>query len=155
MVALKSKFKDYYTDIRKHIAVNDELLNAQEEKFKEQLDNWEITPEEQAAKLTEYYARQTETLLSSSISTTMQLLELEYKSELLNQQANQVIRQIQGYDDNLMVKMAEFQSGLASFAVNSGSDTAQDTIDRLNLLLIEIEKRIKVVLNNQAPVLGV
>ncbi len=41
-------------------------------------------------------------------------------------------RQNLGFDDNLFVKDVQFQSSLASYAVNSGSDTAQDAIDSLH-----------------------
>lgn len=40
-------------------------------------------------------------------------------------------RQKRGFDDNIFIKDVEFQANLASFAVNSGSATAQTTIDAL------------------------
>jgi hypothetical protein len=140
--------------IRRHLGSNDDLFTLQEKKFLKQIENWGLTPEEQSIRLTEYYIKQTELLLTSSSEITINLLEMEYKTELLYQQALQVVRQIQGYDDNLMVKMGEFQSGLASFAVNSGSDSAQAAIDDLKAILEAIEKRVKLIVNNDNPVVS-
>lgn len=153
MQALQRKFRDYYSTIRRHLGSNDDLFTLQERKFINQLDKWGVTPEEQSIRLTEYYIKQTELLLQSSSQITINLIEMEYKTELLYQQALQVVRQIQGYDDNLMVKMGEFQSGLASFAVNSGSDSAQDAINDLKAILLEIEKRVTKITKNTDPVL--
>ena len=48
-------------------------------------------------------------------------------------------RQEKGFDDNLFVKTTEFQSNLASFAVNAGSDTAQTSIDDLKTKMATLE----------------
>jgi len=58
------------------------------------------------------------------------------------EQKNLVQRQIRGYDDNMLIKIAEFQGGLASFAVNANSDTAQDTIDTLHEKMKAVEDRV-------------
>ncbi len=52
-----------------------------------------------------------------------------------------VDRQIQGYADNLLVKAAEYQGGLASFAVNSGSDTANEAISDFQTTINQIKLR--------------
>ena len=52
-------------------------------------------------------------------------------------------RQEQGYDDNMLLKIVEHQSGLASFAVNAGSDTAQSAIDALKDKMAAVEMRVK------------
>ncbi len=55
-----------------------------------------------------------------------------YQQSLIEVQTRLVNRQVDGYGDNLLVKAAEFQGGLASFAVNSGSDTANSAIANFN-----------------------
>ncbi len=62
--------------------------------------------------------------------------------ELNTQQKFLVERQRRGYDDNMLIKVAEFQGGLASFAVNANSDSAQDTIDTLHEKMKAVEDRV-------------
>ena len=53
-----------------------------------------------------------------------------------------VKRQKDAYDDNLIVKTAEFQSSIASYAVNAGSNkTAGDVIKNFNITLAELKRR--------------
>lgn len=70
-----------------------------------------------------------------------QIAEVNAGTALKNKQIELTARQIQGFDDQLLIKVAEFQSGLASFAVNAGSDTAQDTINDLKTKMQAVETR--------------
>jgi len=56
-------------------------------------------------------------------------------------QTTLVNRQTDGYGDNMLVKAAEFQGGLASFAVNSDSDSAQAAISAFNITIDQMKSR--------------
>lgn len=58
-------------------------------------------------------------------------------------QTGLVNRQTTGYSDNLYVKAGEFQGSLASFAVNSGSDSAQSAINEFLTTIQQIKARAK------------
>jgi len=64
------------------------------------------------------------------------------KTELTTAQKLLVDRQTTGYSDNLLVKAAEFQSNLASFASSSGSSSAQGAIINFNQTVSEIKGRV-------------
>ncbi len=57
-------------------------------------------------------------------------------------QAELIRRQVQGYDDNMLLKVVEHQAGLASFAVNAGSDDAQAAINSLLQKMVAVEARV-------------
>jgi len=60
---------------------------------------------------------------------------------LVNKQTALVQRQERGYGDNMLIKAAEFEGSLASFAVNAGSDSAQDTIEKFNTTVSSVKGR--------------
>ncbi len=65
----------------------------------------------------------------------------EAQEALTNAQKDLVDRQVQGYDDNLLVKAAEYQGGLASFAVNSAPEnpTTDTAIANFTCLIEKME----------------
>ncbi len=76
----------------------------------------------------------------------IELITAQIKTEagqeaLLESQKDLVDRQIQGYDDNLLVKAAEFQGGLASFAINSAPEnpTTAIAINNFTCLIEKLE----------------
>ncbi len=60
---------------------------------------------------------------------------------MITAQTALVARQTRGYGDNLLIKAAEFQGGLASFAVNAGSDTAGTAIKNFSDTISQIKQR--------------
>jgi len=75
-----------------------------------------------------------------------QKLDLE-KAKILVTKAQEALiaRQTTGYDDQLLIKVAEFESGVASNAVNSAPDNAstQDTITKFNTTVDTLKERVK------------
>ena len=63
------------------------------------------------------------------------------QNELITSQKTLVDRQITGYGDNLIIKAGEYQGGLASFAVNAGSDDAGDAITAFQTTISEMKAR--------------
>lgn len=76
--------------------------------------------------------------LNGAISLMKQEAESPYKEE----QTKLITRQIQGYDDNLQVKIIENFGSLANFAVNASSDTAQDSINNFKEQVAILSGRI-------------
>ena len=67
--------------------------------------------------------------------------EITARAGLVGSQQSLVDRQVTGYGDNMMAKAGEYQGGLASFAVNSASEDAQDAIDAFLVTIGEMKAR--------------
>jgi len=63
------------------------------------------------------------------------------QKDLAIAQKDLAIRQELGYGDNMLVKAGEFQGGLASFAVNAESDSAQAAIDSFEATISQMKGR--------------
>ena len=61
------------------------------------------------------------------------------------------MRQVQGFDDNMLLKIVENQAGLAQFAVNANSNSAQSTINELKTKMANVEARVK-QLDDETPI---
>ncbi len=70
-----------------------------------------------------------------------QCLKTEADTILSDNKSETEIRKARGYDDNMLIEIMRAQGGLASFAVNANSDTAQDTIDDLHDVMATVEDR--------------
>lgn len=51
-------------------------------------------------------------------------------------------RKVQGYDDNMLLKIVEYQSSITSFAINANSTSAQETINTLKEKMAKVEARV-------------
>lgn len=138
---IEKQFNDIYNSIVGNIN-NDAFFKEQDAKFKEQLDNWSLSPEMYAQKMTEYYIAQTQTILGTTQATVLGLLKADKEIDL-------TARKIQGYDDNILIKLIESQGGLASFAVNAGSDDAQTAITKLTELMCLAQRRVTELIKNE------
>ena len=79
---------------------------------------------------------------TTELRQAQKITEVE-KAELTRKQQALVLRQKQGYGDNLLIKSGEFKGGLASFAMNSAPEnpTTQTLIDSFNSTVRAIEQR--------------
>ncbi len=68
--------------------------------------------------------------------------QAQNQAALIIKQGDLIDRQEVGYDDNLIVKSAEYEGGLASFAVNAGSDDAQGAIDNFVATIAQLKARV-------------
>lgn len=89
---------------------------------------------------------QTENYKQQDLSAATNLKGAQAQTEtnqasLVSSQKALVDRQTAGYGDNLYVKAGEFQGGLASFAVNSGSDDANAAIQAFQSTIDQIKGR--------------
>ena len=74
--------------------------------------------------------------------TDKEMEHLDAQILLVGAQQALVDRQLNGYDDNLIVKAGEYQGGLASFAVNANSDDAQDAINEFLNTINQMKGRV-------------
>jgi len=84
--------------------------------------------------------KQSEVAASANLKQAQRDTEL-LQAGLVDSQAKLVKRQEEGYGDNLIIKAGEFQGGLASFAVNAGSDDAQQAITNFETTIAELKAR--------------
>ena len=73
--------------------------------------------------------------------TRAQVLSENKQAAMIVAQTALVTRQTYGYGDNLLIKSAEFEGSLASFAVNADSDTKQDAINKFVATVTQIKQR--------------
>jgi len=77
-------------------------------------------------------------LVTEQINTQTQVTAKTLNEALkVIQETLKVIRDKQGYDDQMIMKTTEQQANLASFAVNANSTTAQAAIDNLKCLMLK------------------
>lgn len=109
----------------------------------------ELSSEQKGTLLGELAVQTAINLNRDATNASLELLKLEPEFELKSAQRDVSIaqakltdRQRQGYDDNMLLKLVEESGGLASFAVNSGSDTAQTTINDFKAKIALVQARI-------------
>ena len=108
---------------------------------KAQFDSYSLTTDQMGAILSEMAIQTAVQFNKDALTAAVSAVQEDTKLALSTKQGVLVDRQTEGFNDNLIVKMAEFQANLASFAVNAGSTTAQSTIDLLKDNLTELSSR--------------
>ncbi len=84
-----------------------------------------------------------QTMAATSASFNKDAITAATEYDTKNEQALLLKRQIQGYDDNMLLKIVEHQAGLASFAVNANANNAQEPIDALKQKMVAVEARVQ------------
>lgn len=105
-------------------------------------DDAGISTEQKGIAMTEMAVQMAVQFNKDATQAALEIIKMEPEFELKASQRDLTIRQTQGFDDNLLLKIVEEQGGLASFAVNAGSDTAQNTINDLKLKMQAVETRV-------------
>lgn len=136
-------FTTYYEQcIVKMVGENSAQSKALDQ-IKKVFEDLEISSEQKGQALTELAVQMAVQFNKDATGAALDLIRMEPEFELKSAQRDFTLRQIQGYDDNLLLKIVEEQGGLASFAVNAGSDSAQATINELKLKISAVESRVK------------
>lgn len=148
---LKTQYLIYYRDLAGAMTDSTSIYQKMFTKMTEQFNEWGIT-EEEKAKLT---AQAVMTLIPQfeqlAETSARELMTLESEIPIKDNQAGEIIRKTQYYDDRLLETVVEKQADLASFAVNANSDSAQDTINDLKTKMASIEQRVVPVAGNTCP----
>lgn len=136
-------FTNYYEQcIVKMVGENSAQSKALDQ-IKNIFEELEISSEQKGQALTELAVQMAVQFNKDATGAALDLIRMEPEFELKSAQRDFTVRQIQGYDDNLLLKIVEEQGGLASFAVNAGSDSAQTTINDLKTKMTAVESRVQ------------
>jgi len=135
MTQIESLYLQYYISISKEMTGNNSVFSLMVASLIEQFKNLGLTNEEKAKALVGVYTQEMQVIDTEASKAAIQLLRTG-ETNLTE------IRKRQGYDDNVLIEIMKAQGGLASFAVNANSDSAQDTIDDLHVVMDKIEERV-------------
>lgn len=148
---LKTQYLTYYKDLSAQMLAPDSIYQKMFDKMIKEFDAWGLTPEEKG-KLT---AQTVMTLIPQfeqlAETSARELMTLESEIPIKDNQASEILRKTQYYDDRLLETVVEKQADLASFAVNANSDSAQTTINDLKDKMHSIETRVVPVNGNTCP----
>ena len=114
-------------------------------------DDAGISSEQKGIALTELATQTAIQYNKDAVSSSIEVLRLNPEFELKQAQKDLITRQIQGFDDNMLLKITEHQANLASFAVNANSTSAQSTINDLKTKMGNVESRVQ-PLDNENPI---
>jgi len=120
-------------------SIQEAMLKSIDELF----DDFSIDNQSKAQVLTEIAVQTATAYNKDAIAAAMEVIKLDFESDVKVAQVKLIERQEQGFDDNMLLKIVEHQASLASFAVNAGSDTAQVTIDSLKDKMLAVEQRVQ------------
>jgi len=126
----KEEYKEIYKSSSSIMTAKNSVMGIMLEKLEVQFDNYSLDPEKKSELLAQSYV----TLIDKINKDAMGSVEGIFRIQ-------QISRQTQGYDDNMLVKVAEQQGGVTSFAVNSDSTSAQGAIDSLKLIMGRLQHR--------------
>ena len=140
-------FTDYYETITTKMLGETGSQKKAIDLIQSTFENLELTSEDKGKILTEIAVQTTVSFNKDAKDAALELIKMEPDFELKQAQRDFAIRQIQGYDDNLLLKIVEEQGGLASFAVNAVSDSAQTTINDLKAKMAAVEGRVQPLSN--------
>jgi len=135
MTKIEALYLQYYNSINKEMMKDTAPFGVMTDKLMEQFKTLGLTNEEKAKSLVSIYAEEIKFIDSEASKAALSLLRTE-EANLTEE------RKRQGYDDNVLIEIMKAQGGLASFAVNANSDSAQDTIDDLHAIMDKVEDRV-------------
>ena len=139
---LTQEFTDKYVAISSKMMDKGSVFDKQIDLMKEKFDEFGLTAEQLAEATTSMFLQASIAYNKDAISATTALLRQEVDDPIKNAQVVLTERQKQGYDDNILIKLSESKGSVASFAVNSGSDSAQGALDNMNGTMNVLESRV-------------
>lgn len=145
-------FTDYYETITTKMLGETGSQKKAIDLIESTFERLELTSEDKGKILAEIAVQTTVQFNKDAKDAALELIKMEPDFELKQAQRDFTIRQTQGYDDNLLLKIVEEQGGLASFAVNAGSDSAQTTINDLKTKMAAVEGRVQPLSNETVVV---
>ena len=136
-------FTNYYEKCIVKMVGDNSAQSKALEQIAKMFDDMGISSEQKGQAMTELAVQMAVQFNKDATGAALDLIRMEPEFELKTAQRDFTLRQIQGYDDNLLLKIVEEQGGLASFAVNAGSDSAQTTINDLKAKMTAVEARVQ------------
>ncbi|NOQ31168.1 MAG: hypothetical protein GQ570_08610 [Helicobacteraceae bacterium] len=173
MATLNTKFTTYFGEFEAKMIATDSVYEKTIASVTTAFDEFTLTPEQKAEFIIQARIQALSAVLQSATSATIEIIKeeknqdkidadialvnetkltqaqatLKTAKEVLKVEADtiKVERDTQGYDDQMIMKMVTEQASVASFAVNSGSDTAQTALDNLKCLMTQVLARTSAV----------
>lgn len=151
VMELKTQYLVYYRDLVDAMMDNNSIYSNMITKMLEEFEGWQLLPEKKSELLTQTILTLIPQFEQLAESSARELLLLESEIPIKDNQALEVARKTQYYDDRLLETILEKQADLASFAVNANSDSAQTTINDLKDKMHNVELRVVPVNGNDCP----
>jgi len=148
---MKTLYLTYYKDLSKAMTETGSIYDTMFKKMVEEFNNFGITPEKKAELTSQAVMQLIAQFEQLAETSTRELMALEHDVPIKDNQALELLRKTQYYDDRLLETIVEKQADLASFAVNANSDSAQTTINDLKDKMHNIESRVVIVNGNNCP----
>ena len=142
MTQIETLYLEYYKDITNEMLNDKAPFNILTAKLLIEFSKLGLTNIEKSNALVQVYTEEIKYLNSEASKAALALLDQDRKDILNDAQIETEKRKRQGYDDNVLIEIMKAQGGLASFAVNANSDTAQSTINDLHKIMGEVEDRV-------------
>jgi len=139
---VEALYLKYYADISGLMMDAKSPFKTMTDKLLTQFKLLGLTNEEKANALVAIYSEETKSINAESSKAALNLIKQRDDSELSEAKVATEERKARGYDDNIMIEIMKAQSGLASFAVNANSSTAQDTINDLHTVMDTVKNRV-------------
>lgn len=144
-VAFNDDFIGYYNAISCAMVAKDSLWDKQRKQIIEEFEEFGLDTVKKGELLSQLYAQVILQYNKDASAAALSVMDKEMEKPTKDAQKSLIDRQRQGYDDNLLVKVSEFKGGLSSFAVNAGSDSAQNTIDDFKCSTDQLKSRSEVL----------
>lgn len=148
---LKTQYLTYYKDLTKQMMSEESIYQQMINKMVSEFDGWGLITEKKSELLAQTVMTLIPQFEQMAEKSAMDLMTLESELPIKDNQALEVKRKIQYYDDRLLETIVEKQSDLASFAVNSNSNSAQATINDLKTKMKNVEGRVVPLEGNDCP----
>jgi len=133
------------------MVATDSIYSVMLKKMLEEFENFGLTPEQKA----ELTAKTVMDLITKfeqyAESSARELISLEHELPVKDNQALEIKRKTQYYDDRLLETVVEKQAELASFATNANALNAKETIKTLKEKMKNIEERVVPVDGSTIP----
>ena len=142
---LSTDFTEKYVAIAEKMLDKESIFDKQLDNMKTKFDEFGLTNEQLAEATTQMFIQVSIAYNRDAVGATNALLKQEASEPTSIAQTALLERQAQGYDDNTLNKINEQKASVASFAVNSGSPSAQSALDSMNQTMEVALGRVKEV----------
>ncbi len=134
---------DNYKAISVAMFAEDSAYSNAKKEITETFNNFGLVNAEHGQVLAQTLAQLASQGNSEALRAGQTMLTLAEDVELKKAQTKLVLRQERGYDDNQLIKVTEFQSGVTQFAVNAGdANNIQSSVSLLNAKIAQVEDRV-------------
>jgi len=142
---LNEKYKAYFSEFITEYTKAGSFFDQTKGDSETELNNFNILPEEKAKLYIDFKVRILQAMYSQASQATVALLGEEVNRDLIS-------RQIQGFDDNLLIELTKMQGNVASFFVNSNPSGAQSVLDDLKDMMQTISQRATLLQGTQPAI---